>query len=171
MKKEDCYKAGFIMKPHGLKGEVTVSLNPDSPAEWSTLKSVLVENQNTLVPYFIESVSVKNDKAFVKFEDVSTPEEAAKLKNHSIYLLKTTRPKLKVDDFYDDEIIGFQVSDQTLGLLGTVKTLERAGINRFIILDYEQKEVMIPAHQPLVKSINRSKKIISVNLPDGFLDI
>jgi len=171
MKKEDCYKAGFIMRPHGLKGEVTVSLDPDSPAEWESLTSVLIEKQNTLVPYFIESVSIKKDKAFVKFEDVSSPEDAAKLKSHSIYLIKTSRPKLPAGDFYDDEIIGFEVNDQTLGILGHVKTLERAGINRFIILDYEQKEVMIPAQQPLLKSINRSKKIVSVALPEGFLDI
>ncbi|MBX2946650.1 MAG: 16S rRNA processing protein RimM [Cyclobacteriaceae bacterium] len=171
MKKEDCYKAGFIMRPHGLKGEVTVSLDPDSPADWGSLQSVLIENHNTLVPYFIENVSVKNDKAFIKFEDVSTPEEATRLKNLSIYLLKSSRPKLTVADFYDDEIIGFDVNDQTLGLLGKVVTLERAGVNRFIILDHKGKDVMIPAQPPLVKSVNRAKKVISVNLPDGFLDI
>ncbi|WKZ59957.1 MAG: ribosome maturation factor RimM [Cyclobacteriaceae bacterium] len=171
MKKEDCFKAGFIMRPHGLKGEVTVSLDPDSPSDWETLKTVFIDQRNTLVPYFIEYASVKSDKAFVKFEDVSTPEAAAGLKNLSIYLEKASRPKLQADDFYDDEIIGFQVQDDTAGLLGVVKEIERAGMNRFILVDYAEKEVMIPAQPPLLKSINRSKKVISVNLPDGFLDI
>lgn len=159
------------MRPHGLKGEVTVSLDPDSPSDWASLTTVFVDRQNTLVPYFIEHVSVKNDKAFVKFEDVSSPEEAAGLKNLSLYLEKTLRPKLSANDFYDDEIIGFNVDDETQGLLGLVKDIERAGINRFIILDYSEKEVMIPAQPPLVKSINRSKKTVFVNLPEGFLDI
>lgn len=159
------------MRPHGLKGEVTISLNPDSPSDWEALKTVFIDQRNTLVPYFIEYVSVKNDKAFVKFEDVSTPEIAAGLKNLSIYLEKTSRPKLQAGDFYDDEIIGFKVEDEAEGLLGVVKDIERAGMNRFIILDYADKEVMIPAQPPLVKSVNRTKKVISVNLPEGFLDI
>lgn len=171
MKREDCFKAGFIMRPHGLKGEVTVSLDPDSPSDWETLKTVFIDQRNTLVPYFIEYASVKNDKAFVKFEDISTPEAAAGLKNLSIYLEKTSRPKLQAGDFYDDEIIGFKVEDEAEGLLGVVKDIERAGMNRFIILDYADKEVMIPAQPPLVKSVNRTKKVISVNLPEGFLDI
>lgn len=171
MRREDCFKAGFIMRPHGLKGEVTVSLDPDSPSDWEALKTVFIDQRNTLVPYFIEYVSVKNDKAFVKFEDVSTPEIAAGLKNLSIYLEKKSRPKLQAGDFYDDEIIGFKVEDDAEGLLGVVKDIERAGMNRFIILDYADKEVMIPAQPPLVKSVNRTKKVISVNLPEGFLDI
>jgi 16S rRNA processing protein RimM len=171
MNKDECFKAGFIMRPHGLKGEVTISLNPDSPADWETLEVIFVEQHETLVPYFIEGVSVRGDKAFLKLEDLSTPEQAAQLKNHSLYLPKTSRPKASAGDFYDDEVIGFQVDDATAGHLGKVKTIERAGINRFIILDYQQKEVMIPAQKPLLKSINRSKRIISVDLPEGFLEI
>lgn len=159
------------MRPHGLKGEVTVSLNPDSPSDWESLKTVFIDQHNTLVPYFIEYASVKNDKAFVKFEDISTPEAAAGLKNLSVYLEKSSRPKLPVGDFYDDEIMGFQVQDDTIGLLGEVKDIERAGMNRFIILDHAGKEVMIPAQPPLLKSVNRTKKVVSVNLPEGFLDI
>lgn len=159
------------MRPHGLKGEVTVSLDPDSPSDWETLKTVFIDQRNTLVPYFIEYASVKSDKAFVKFEDVSTPEAAAGLKNLSIYLEKASRPKLQAGDFYDDEIIGFQVQDETAGLLGVIKEIERAGVNRFILVDYAEKEVMIPAQPPLLKSINRAKKVVSVVLPEGFLDI
>jgi 16S rRNA processing protein RimM len=171
MNKEDYYPVGFIMKPHGLKGEVTVSLNPDSPADWNSLEVIFIEKSNTLVPYFIEHVSARTDKAFVKLEDVSTPEQAALLKNHSLFLPKNERPKLNAGDFYDDEIMGYDIVDETMGRLGSVKEIERAGMNRFLILDHHGKEVMIPAQPPLVKSINRSKKKITVNLPEGFLDI
>jgi 16S rRNA processing protein RimM len=171
MNRKDCYKAGFIMKPHGLKGEVTISVDPDCPADWTELESIFIEKNHTLIPYFIESVSAKVDKAYVKLDDVSTPEQAALLKNLSVFLPKDIRPQPLSGDFYDDEIIGFEVADETLGPLGVVKEIERAGINRFIIVEHQQKEVMIPAQPPLLKSINRSKKKITVSLPEGFLDI
>lgn len=159
------------MRPHGLKGEVTISLNADAPADWDSLESVFIEVKGKLIPYFLENISVRGDKAFVKFEDVSTPEAAAALKGSSLFLPKTSRPKLARRDFYHDEIIDFEVIDQELGLLGTVLTIETAGPNRFIVLSHKTKEVMIPVNGPFIKSINRTKKTVSVSLPEGFLDI
>ena len=171
MKIEELYKAGFVMRTHGLKGEVTISLDDDAPADWESLESVFVETKNKLAPYFIEHISVRGDKAFVKFEDVNTPEGAAALKGSSLYLPKASRPKLERGDFYNEELIDFEVIDSELGLLGTVQTIEHAGPNRFIVLSHKTKEVMIPVNGPFIKSINRTKKTVSVSLPEGFLDI
>jgi 16S rRNA processing protein RimM len=168
---KDYYKAGFIMRPHGLKGEVTISLDADSPAEWESIETVMIEVRGRLLPYFVTSTSLKGNKAFLKLEDVDTPEAAGQLKGCSLFLLKETRPKLERGDFYNDEIIGFEVEDDTAGILGTVQDNEQAGATRFIIVNYNNKEVMIPAHQPLLKSINKTKKKVTVSLPDGFLDI
>ena len=51
------------MKTHGLKGEVTISLDSDAPVDWENLKSLFINRKSQLVPYFIESISVRNDKA------------------------------------------------------------------------------------------------------------
>jgi 16S rRNA processing protein RimM len=159
------------MRPHGLKGEVTISLDPDSSADWENLKSVFIEKKSQLVPYFIENISVRNDRAFVKLEDIGTPEQASLLKGSSLYLPRETRPKLERGEFYNEDIIGFEVMDEVHGPLGFVEEVEQAGPNRFLILSYIQKEIMIPVNGPFIKSINKSKKKISVSLPEGFLDI
>lgn len=171
MNLSELYKAGFIMRPHGLKGEVTISLDIEAPADWESLESIFVETKSQLVPYFIEAISVRHDKAFVKFEDVSTPEAAAALKGSSLYLPKTSRPKLARGEFYNEEVIDFEVMDEARGFLGTVQAIEQAGPNRFIVLSHKMKEVMIPVNGPFIKSINRTKKTVSVSLPDGFLEI
>ncbi len=171
MNLSELYKAGFIMRPHGLKGEVTISLDVDAHADWESLKSLFLEVKSQLVPYFIEAISVRHDKAFLKLEDVSTPEAAASLKGASIYLPKASRPKPSRGDFYNEELIDFEVIDEELGLLGTVQAIEQAGPSRFIVLSHKMKEVMIPVNGPFVKSINRTKKTVTVALPEGFLDI
>lgn len=171
MNVEEYYKAGFIMRPHGLKGEVTISLDIDSPAEWDMIETVMIEIKGRLVPYFITSASIKGNKAFLKLEDIDTPETAGQLKGCTLFLPKETRPKLQRGDFYNDEVLGFEVEDEINGYLGVVETIEQAGANRFLIVSFNSKEIMIPAHQPLLKSVNKSKKKITVNLPDGFLDI
>jgi 16S rRNA processing protein RimM len=171
MKTDELYKAGFVMRTHGLKGEVTISLDADAPAEWESLESVFLEIKTQRIPYFIEAISVRHNQAFVKFEDVNTPEAAAALKGASIYLPKASRPKLAKGDFYNEEVDGFEVFDETLGPIGFIIGVEQAGPNRFLISSHLQKEVMIPVNGPFIKSINRTKKTISVSLPEGFLDI
>lgn len=165
-----CYKIGYILKPHGLKGEVTVSLDPDGP-EFDSLESLFIEKNNRLIPHFIESVSVRGDKAFVKFEDVDSPESAGAISKCAAYLPKASRAKSGKGEFYDDEIIGFEVSDSEAGVLGKVVEVTQAGPNKLLSVDHNGKEVLIPVNGPFIASINKSKKKISVTLPEGFLEI
>lgn len=168
---ENCYKIGYILKPHGLKGGVTISLDADVPNDLTTLESVFVQEAHNMVPYFIESVSVTGNKAFVKFEDIDTPEAAEKISKNAIYLPKTERPKSGRGEFYDDEVRGFTVEDQTLGVLGLIDDVMTAGANKLLVLDHNGQEVLIPINGPFILSINKSRKKITVDLPEGFLDI
>lgn len=168
---DSCYKIGLVLKPHGLKGEVTVSIDADTPNDFATLDAVFLASNERLVPYFIQHVSVRGSKAFVKFEEVDSPEDAGRISKQAIYLPKTARPKSTRGEFYDDEVINFEVSDETVGALGHVTEVMQAGANRLLVLMYEGKEVLIPVNSPFITSINKSKKKISVNLPEGFLDI
>jgi 16S rRNA processing protein RimM len=171
MQLSDCYKIGYILKPHGLKGEVTLSLSPEGPDDLSSIKTVFVEQHDRLVPFFIEVCSQNGDKAFVKFEEVDSSDAANAISKSSVYLPKSERPKSGRGEFYDDEIIGFQVHDKELGHLGDVQSIEKAGPNKLIVINYHDKEVLIPVNGPFITGINKSKKRIAVELPEGFLDI
>lgn len=166
----DYYKIGYIAKTHGLKGEVTIVMVPECP-DLSELDSLFIEVNQNLIPYFLESASMKGDKAFIKLEDVNTIDQASALKGSSLYLKKTERPKLARGDFYNDEVIGFEVNDTQAGALGDITEVFESGPNRFLVIDHHGKEIMIPLNGPFVKSVNKSKKKISVELPDGFLEI
>ncbi|HYG20715.1 MAG TPA: ribosome maturation factor RimM [Ohtaekwangia sp.] len=165
------YKIGFILRPHGLKGEVTISLDPEAPAALSGVESVFVEKDKRLIPYFITSVSASGKKAFVKFEDVDSADAAEAISKSAIYLPKSARPKSSRGEFYDDEVIGFTVSDAQLGDLGTVTGVADAGANRLLVIMHAEKEVLIPVNSPFVLGVNKRKKHVSVDLPEGFLDI
>ncbi|MBX2899757.1 MAG: 16S rRNA processing protein RimM [Cyclobacteriaceae bacterium] len=169
MNKEACYKIGYIAKTHGLKGEVTAVIT--EPIDLASVTSVFLEVNSHLVPYFIAHFSDRQDKVFIKFEEVSTPELADQLKGASIYLDKSARPKLARGAFYDDEIIGFVVEDISLGTLGTVSGIIKSGSTRLIQVNHANKEILIPVNGPFITSLNKTKKRIGVALPEGFLEI
>ena len=166
-----CYKIGFIMKPHGLKGQVTVSLDPDAPGNFDSIDTIFVEVKEKLLPFFIEGISLKGSKAYLKLEEVNTPEEAQRISKSAIYLPKSMRPKSGRGAFYDDEVIGFEVLDSSLGLLGSITEVIQAGPNRLLSVNYQGKEVLIPLNSPFIDGVNKSRKKISVTLPEGFLEI
>jgi 16S rRNA processing protein RimM len=169
MEKEKCFKIGYVAKAHGLKGEVTIIVT--EPVELGSVESVFIEIKNTLVPYFVKQLSDRGDKAFIKFEEINTLEQANALKGGSIYLPKGTRPKLKRGEFYDDEILGFVVEDETIGILGNITEVSANGPNRLLVINYLGKEALIPINSPFIKSVNKTKKLIKVELPEGFLEI
>ena len=170
METATCYKIGWILKPHGLKGEVTVLLEADAP-DVTFLKSVFIEQNQRLVPYFIQGVSAQKSKAFIKFEDVNSIEDAENISKQAVYIEKSARPKPGRGEFYDDEVINFEVHDQHKGLLGNIQEIMQAGPNRLFVVKHADKEILIPINGPFITGINKTKKRISVNLPDGFLDI
>ncbi len=169
MEIDSCFKIGYISKTHGLKGGVTAVFS--EAGEFESLESVFLEIKHSLVPYFIESYSDRGEKGFIKFEDVNTFEQAEALKGCSIYLPKTVRPKLKRGDFYNDEIVGFEVVDAQHGILGDVREIIESGPNRLLSVDHSGKEILIPVNGPFIKSVNKSKKKIQTDLPDGFLEL
>ena len=168
---KSAYKIGYILKPHGLKGQVTVSLDAEAPGDLEEMDTIFIEKNNQLIPYFREEISISGAKAYLKFEDIDTPEAAREISKSALYLPKTSRPKSGRGEFYDDEVIGFEVTDVTEGELGSVTEITIAGPNKLLTLFHNGKEVLIPVNSPFIKSINKSKRTISVELPEGFLDI
>jgi 16S rRNA processing protein RimM len=165
------YKIGYVVKTHGLKGEITVMLNPQAPGDFGKIQTVYIDLKNQLVPFFIDSISIRDSKAFIKFEDIDSIDQAETLKGSSLYLSKDSRPRSKRGEFYDDEIIGFEVVDDALGTIGKVNRVEQAGTNKLLSVDYSGKEILIPINGPFITSVNKSNHKIKVELPDGFVDI
>lgn len=171
MKIDTCYKIGYIMKPHGLKGEVTIALEEDAPEDFSSVRTVFVEMKQRLLPYFIEDISLRGNKAFLKLEDVNTPEQAQGISKSAIYLPKSARPKSRRGEFYVDEVIGFDVVDTALGPIGKITEVILAGPNKLLSANHEGKAILIPLNSPFIESVNKGRKKITVSLPDGFLEI
>lgn len=169
MLKESCFRIGFVQRTHGLKGELTCILDAELPD--ADFNALFVDVDNRLIPYFIKGLTLQSDRALLRLDEVDTLDQAKRLVGKSLYLQKSLRQRSGRGEFYDDEITGFTVTDAEHGTLGKVREVIEAGPNKLIAVDHGDKEVLIPVNGPFIKSINKSKKSITVELPEGFLDI
>ena len=171
MTKEDCFYFGYIARKVGIKGELGFVLDVDNPLNYQKLESVFVERNNNLIPFFVKNIRIYNNTATVSFEDITTSEKAEELIKSQLYLPLTLLPKLKGKKFYFHEIKGFKVIDTIHGDIGIITgVLEFPQQGIFQIMNGE-KEILIPAKEEFIVAINREKKEIHVNPPEGLIDI
>jgi 16S rRNA processing protein RimM len=85
---------------------------------------VFVECNKHLVPFFI-GVLHKNDFLRIRFEDMNTEEDADAIMGNDIYLPLKMLPKLTGNKFYFHEVIGFEVEDKRLGVVGKNRVYKR----------------------------------------------
>ena len=116
---DDMFELGRTLKPHGLKGEVAIKLDVDVPQHYASLDMVWVERQGTLVPYTIQSISIRPKTTVVQFDGVLDVDAAAALSGHRLLLPVAALPPLTGLKFYYHEVVGYALFDVQFGALGT----------------------------------------------------
>ena len=173
MRIDDCYQLGYVIKTHGLHGELSILLDVDFPDAYEVLESVFVATagSETLVPFFVEHIAIRQNKALVKFEEIDTIDQAETLLKANLYLPLERLPPLEDDQFYYHEIIGFVVEDQQQGALGVVQDVYESTGQDMIVMQYQEKEILIPINDDIVLRVDKAKKVVYVNLPEGLLHV
>ena len=172
MRKEDCFYLGKIAKKFSFKGEVLAYLDTDEPELYENLESVFVECNKHLVPFFIETSSFhKNDFLRIRFEDVTTEEEAEALLGNDLYLPLSMLPNLSGNKFYFHEVIGFEVEDQRLGVVGKIQSINDSTAQPLFEVLNGAVEILIPMIDHFLVKIDRENKKVVMNLPEGLIEM
>jgi len=171
MKKQDCFLFGTIFKLHGYKGDVNIYNDNDIPLIFTDIEFFYVEENNELIPYFVDSVRPKKKKILlVKFEDVDSEEQALKIFKRKVYLPNKFLPK--IEDINPDKlIVGFDVIDKNLGKVGVVDFVNDKTAQKLIIVKNGEKEFFIPFHDNFVLNIDMENKILNVDAPEELMNI
>ena len=171
MQLDQYFELGYIVKSHGTRGEVQVFFDVDDPGEYLEMESVLVSLGSELVPFFVEYIKTSGKSIVMKFDGVNSIEEASELKSGKLYLPLDLLPKLDEGQFYYHDIISYQVVDNNEGPLGVVKEVVIKGNQDLLIMLYKDVEILIPIVDDVVLKADHDSQTLSVNLPDGLLDI
>ena len=165
------FQLGYIVKSHGLKGEVTAFLDSDEPYAYREMESVFVEQQQRLIPFFIKQLKVQGNKAVISFEGISSVEQANALKSAKLWLPLDVLPELEDEQFYFHEIIGYEVIDSVSGSIGKVKSVYDSGAQDLLAVESQEKEILIPIVDSIVTKVDKEKEQILVSVPQGLIEL
>ncbi len=171
MTKEECYELGYIAKPIGLKGDVAIVLDVDFPEDYEDLESVLIEVDGALIPFVVAAVHFRGNKMSMKLAEITSIEQAEKLRSKKLYLPLTELPELEEGQYYLHQLVGYQIDDINLGNIGKVKLIYNLPAQDLLAVIYKGVEAMIPINNSIILAVNHETKSIKTNLPDGLLEV
>ena len=172
IKKEEVYKIGLFNKPHGIHGELQFTFTDDifDRVDCDYLICLL---DGIFVPFFIEEYRFRSDStALVKLEGIDTAERARMFTNVEVYF-----PVKHAEEAEDGELswnffVGFRMEDVRHGELGEVVEVDTTTVNTLFVVEQEDgEELLIPAQEEFIVVINQEKKLITVELPEGLLNL
>lgn len=170
MRIDDCFELGYIVKTHGLAGQVNIQLDVDDPLPYYEMDSVFLEQSGKLAPFFFESITPQGDRLIAKFEEIDDAASASQLIGSKLYLPLDLLPELASDDYYYHELIGMHVVHHGQ-VLGKIETIYQPSAQFLAAVMYQGHEILIPIEDEIFLSVDKRSQIVTVELPEGFLEI
>ncbi|MFT5725583.1 MAG: 16S rRNA processing protein RimM [Bacteroidia bacterium] len=156
-------EVGRVIKTHGYEGKVRFEIF--NSIDIDSKEPIFMMFDHKPVPFFITEISTKNPY-IVAIDNITTLDQAQQLLGKGLYL-----PKFHEPEEEEDTLIGYTIFDTTHGRIGTVKEITDNGAQDLLVVEFEDKEIMIPFVDELVESISDSEQTITFNLPDGLIQI
>ena len=169
---KDSIYIGQIAKLHGYKGGVSLFLDVTHPEEYMDMESFFIEIDGILTPFFVESFKLKNKGfAAVKFQGIDTEQEAKSLLKKKVFIPETELRELDESNFYDHEVIVYEVEDVVKGKIGKVTAIADLKQNPLLVIEFKDKEILLPIFEGLIIKVDRKFKRLKVKAPDGLIDL
>lgn len=171
IKAEDVYRIGIINKPHGVHGELLFTFDDDI-FDRVEADYIICMMDGIMVPFFFESYRFRSDTtALIKLEGIDTEQQAKRMTNVEVFFPKDHAEELEDNELTWSYFVGFLINDVNKGDIGKVTDVDDSTINTLFVVDYKGTEILIPAQEDFIVDLDREKRVITMQIPEGLLDL
>lgn len=168
----DHLTVGTIINVHGVRGEVKVMPETDDASRFKKLKNVWLQTGNVKTPAVVKGVKLQNRFVILKFDGIDDRDAAEKLRGREIVIERKDAVKLPPGTYFIGDLIGCGVYEEDGSFLGTVKdVVPGAGCDNYDVYDENGRNIMIPALEDVVLSVDVENARIVVRLLPGLKEI
>lgn len=177
IKTDEIISIGKFGHPHGINGEISAYI--DIPVDLACLRCIMANVDGIIVPFFIKSIRPKGTNAtLLTLDDINNEQAASEFVGKTIYALRSECKTEEEDDSEDDrlfaeDLIGYRIVDTTEKLNGTIDDIDDTTENVLFIVNDPSvtRSILVPVANEFIEDIDPENKILTVDLPTGFLDI
>ena len=162
-----------ILKARGIKGEVVCSIETDFPERFELVGRVTVVLPGGARPQLqLERFWFHKGRVIVKFAGYETMSAAETLVGGLLVIDQSDVLPLEEGEFYEHEVVGSEVVDVGGSVVGVVSRLMRTGGTDLLVVDSgDGRELLIPFTDAICVDVNVSNRRVTVDPPDGLLEL
>lgn len=149
----------------GLHGDLKVDILTDFPERFAAGNRVFVGG----VAHVIEGYRRHRGRPLLKLAGVDSADAAEFLRDRLLQVPETDLHPLGEGEFYHFQVIGLEVRTTAGEFLGQVEQIISTGSNDVYVVRGPRGEVLIPAVDDVVKSVNPAAGRIEVDAVEGLL--
>ena len=160
---------GKIRRPHGIRGEVRVTVLTDFPELISQRKVVYVGESHS--PYTIKSTRWHGGDLLISFEELPDRTAVEIFRNVMVYMKSEDMPELPKGEFYTHQLVGLEVITDEDEHLGVLKEVLITGANDVYLVEApDRKDILLPAIDDVILEIDHDNGLMRVHILPGLLD-
>ena len=171
-------KIGKITAPVGLKGEVRILSFSEDPYRFEDLEYVYYSDGQKAG---IQNVRYKGTQVILKLEGIEDRNASEAARGRELFMDAEDLPELEDGQYYVRDIVGFSVVSVDGEVLGELKdVLTDRAQDLYVVspvrtdgTDHPEKKknLLIPGAGEIIRSVDIEDKVITVDLPDGLIDL
>ena len=173
-------KSGFLpigkcVGVHGIKGVLKIRSYTESLSLFEAGKVLFCSDvrddvpvlSDNMIPYRIEWSKSHRQGLLLCLKDVSDCNQAERLKGYEFFIQRDSLPDLEEGTYYWTDLIGLSVFTQDETCIGRIEAVVPTGSNDVYVVKDKDREILIPALESVVLSVDLEAKTMRVNLPEG----
>ena len=163
---------GKVGSPVGIKGEFRVNLYSQDSGNLKEGKVLLLERAEKSVSGAIEKVRYQKDKPVVRLTGIEDRNAAEDIRGMDVSIYAKDMEELPEGEHYVRDLIGCRVVDLAQGgaEIGVLKdVIQNTAQSILDVSTPDGKQVLIPAVDAFLRSIDEEAGVIEVELIPGFL--
>jgi 16S rRNA processing protein RimM len=168
--KKELITIGLITKAHGLHGTVVVHPLTYDVNRFEKIDRVYLNDRLKRKLNIEELEIVSSNQIRVKFRESNSRLEADGLRKKEIMIPEDEMIKLPDDVYFLHDLIGCDVHSSKRGFIGKISNVLSGGGNDLYVINYNDKEVLIPAVSNFIKHIDIENKKIDIDEIPGLID-
>jgi len=158
---------GKILAPWGKQGKLKVEVVTDFPQRFAPSSKIYINQQ----PVTITSTQWHKGKAIIKLDTIDSIEDAEKLRGRPVEIHYSQLYPLPEGQYYHFQLIGLEVWTTQGELLGNITEILTTPGNDNYVISGAKGEILIPAIEDVVKSIDLNKGRLVIEPIEGLLSL
>ena len=156
---------GRVVTVCGVRGEVKVEVMTDFPGRFSPQEKVYIKGRAVT----IEQSRWHRGRVILKLATIDRVEDATELRGQFLEVPQSQIRPLQNGEYYQFQILGLEVWTTEGELLGRIAHILPTGSNDVYVVPSKHGELLIPAIEDVVISVDLAKGRIVIELIEGLL--